>query len=375
MRVLIAQIPMPENRFLIDLNTEISRHCEIHHSSDDFWNMQGDFDVVHLHFPEHLTYEIEAAYFQGLERGPEHGLQDSLIAQVEERLKFWAGKARLVVTRHVLLPHDAVSDPQWEKMYGTFYRYADGVAHFANASIAEFRQRYRNTRWHRGCEPQHVVIPHQNYATLPNVISREEARRKLGISQQAQVLLVFGAIRSGDTERNLILQAFQNARVPRKVLLVSRWREKLAKVRWIRLKYWIRDLTRLYYRLHPRYRFNYNFVAEADAQIYLNAADVLLIPRLKVLNSGNITLGLTFGKVVVGPDSWDVGELLKETGNPVFDPERPEAAAAAVEAGFRLAKEGIIGPRNQQRALKEWSARQCGDLYVQLFRQLTDCGN
>lgn len=370
MRVLIAQIPMPENRFLIDLNTEIARSCEIHHSSDDFWQMRGDFDIVHLHFPEHLTYEIERAYFQGLERGPQHGLQDSLIAQVEERLKYWSARARLVVTRHVLLPHDAVEDPQWEKMYETFYRYADGVAHFAHASIDEFRERYRNTAWHRGHEPLHVVIPHQNYATLPNEISRAEARKKLGISQHAQVLLVFGAIRSGDTERNLILQAFQNAKVPGKVLLVSRWREKLAKVRWIRLKYWIRDLTRLYYRLHPQYCFNYAFVAEADAQIYLNACDVLLIPRLKVLNSGNITLGLTFGKVVVGPDSWDVGELLKETGNPTFDPDRPETAATAVEQGFRLAREGVIGPRNQQRALAEWSAAQCGDLYVNLFRNV-----
>jgi len=112
-------------------------------------------------------------------------------------------------------------------------------------------------------------------------------------------------------------------------------------------------------------------VAEADAQIYLNACDVLLIPRLKVLNSGNITLGLTFGKVVVGPDSWDVGELLKETGNPTFDPDRPETAATAVEQGFRLAREGVIGPRNQQRALAEWSAAQCGDLYVNLFRNVS----
>ena len=371
MKVLIAQIPMPENRFLIDLNSEIGKTFEIHHSSDDFWNMQGEFDVVHLHFPEHLTFEVEAAYFQGLERGPQHGLQDSLIAAVEVRLKYWADRAKLVVTRHVLLPHDAVSDPQWEKMYETFYRYCDGVAHFAHASIAEFRQRYARTDWYREHEPLQVVIPHQNYATLPNEITRDEARRRLGISLKAQVLLVFGAIRSGDTERNLILSAFQHARVPRKVLLVSRWREKLAKVRWIRLKYWLRDLTRLFYRLHPSYCFNYSFVSEADAQIYLNAADVMLIPRLKVLNSGNITLGLTFGKVVVGPDSWDVGELLKETGNPTFDPDHPETAAAAVEAGFKLAREGIIGPRNQQRALAEWSAAQCAEKYVHLYHSVT----
>ena len=58
-RVLVAQIPMPLNRFLVDLNEEIGKTCSLHHSSDDFWEMRGDFDIVHLHFPEHLTYEIE----------------------------------------------------------------------------------------------------------------------------------------------------------------------------------------------------------------------------------------------------------------------------------------------------------------------------
>jgi glycosyltransferase involved in cell wall biosynthesis len=371
MKILVAQIPMPENRFLIDLNTELAEHCQIHHSSDDFWDMKGEFDVIHLHFPEHLTFPIEAAYFDGLEKGSQFGLSDSMIQEVEKRLKYWASRAKLVVTRHVLLPHDAVEDTQWEKMYETFYRYADGVAHFANASIAEFEHRYRNTKWNRGTPPLHVVIPHQNYTTLPNTISRQDARRRLGISDRAQVLLVFGAIRNGDTERNLILNTFHNAKVPRKLLLISRWREKLAKVKWIRLKYWLRDLTRLYYRLHPSYCFNYSFVKEEDAQIYLNAADVLFIPRLKVLNSGNITLGLTFGKIVVGPDSWDVGELLKETGNPTFDPDRPETAAKAVEEGFKLAAIGELGPKNQKRALEEWSAKQCAEMYYELFKAVS----
>ena len=40
-----------------------------------------------------------------------------------------------MVTRHVLLPHDALEDPMWEKMYAMLYRYADSVAHFAQASI------------------------------------------------------------------------------------------------------------------------------------------------------------------------------------------------------------------------------------------------
>jgi hypothetical protein len=360
MRILVAQIPMPRNRFLVDLNAEVAKHCELTHSSDSFWEMSGSYDVVHLHFPEYLTYEIEEAYH--------HGLTDELIAATEKRLRWWAGRAKLVVTRHVLLPHEALVDPMWERMYAMFYRYADGVAHFAQASIDEFRQRYIGTEWFQGREPLHAIIPHHNYTSLPNAIGREEARRRFGISRDARAVLVFGAIRS-DAERALVLQTFQGLREPGKLLLVSSWREQLAKVSWIRLKYWLRDLTRQYYRWHPSYHFNYGFVEEADTQLYLNAADILLIPRRWVLNSGNVTLGMTFGRVVVGPDSWDVGQLLRETGNPVFDPDQPETAVAAVVEGFRLAREGKVGPANQELALRDWGAETCAAQYLALYHQ------
>lgn len=360
LRILVANIPLPGNRFLADLNAELEKQCGLVHSSDMFWNMEGDYDVIQLHFPEYLTLQIEAAYKQGL--------TDELIAETAKRLEFWAGRAKLVVTRHVLLPHDALKDPQWEKMYAMFYRYMDGVAHFAQASIDEFRERYAGNDWFRGHEPLHVIIPHHNYTSLPNEVTRDEARERLGIPPKALVVLVFGAIRS-DAEKQLILNAFQSVRMPGKVLVVSRWRERLRNISWIRLKYWVRDLTRLYYRLHPSYRFNYSFVEEEDTQYYLNAADLLFIPRLWVLNSGNVTLGMTFGRVVVGPDSWDVGELLRETGNPVFDPDRPATAAAAVEQGLRLAKEGEVGRRNRELALGHWSSAQCAEKYLALYQE------
>jgi glycosyltransferase involved in cell wall biosynthesis len=360
MRVLVAQIPMPRNRFLVDLNAELAKRCELTHDCDAFWQMTGGHQVVHLHFPEYLTYQIEQAYQQGL--------TDELIAETEIRLRWWAERATLVVTRHVLLPHDALEDPMWEKMYAMFYRYVDGVAHFAQASIDEFRERYGGSDWFRGCEPLHAVIPHHNYASLPNTISREEARQRLGIPLTARVVLAFGMIRN-DAERELILRTFRSLGGRGNLLLVSRWREKLRKISWIRLKYWVRDLTRLYYRLHPSYHFNYGFVEEEDTQLYLNAADVLFIPRLWVLNSGNVTLGMTFGRVVVGPDSWDVGQLLRETGNPVFDPDQPATAAAAVEEGLRLAAAGKVGAANRELALREWGADTCAGQYVELYQR------
>jgi hypothetical protein len=363
MRILVANIPLPQNRFLVDLNAALSEQVEIVHSSDAFWQMNGDFEVVHLHFPEYLTYEIERAYI--------NGLTDELISEVETRLRSWSRRSAIVVTRHVLLPHDARHDPAWEKMYEMVYRYADAVAHFGQASIEEFQTRYDGTVFERGAPPEHAVIPHHNYASLPNDITRFEARAKLAIPFDASVMLVFGAIRS-EEERDLVLKTFENIDLPKKVLLVSRWREKLANVSWIRLKYWIRDLLRLYYRLHPKYHFNYGFVEEADTQLYLNACDVLFIPRLWVLNSGNVTLGMTFGRVVVGPDSWDVGELLNQADNPVFDPDKPHTAGAAVERGFQLANEGKIPDRNRMLALSKWTPQQCAGMYVHLFTRA--CG-
>jgi len=357
MRILVANISLPFNRFLVDLNGALAEQVDLVHSHETFWAMEGKFDIVQLHFPEYLTPELQDAYHRGL--------TDELIEALETRLRHWSERTAIVVTRHVLLPHAARNDPRWENLYELVYRYADGVAHFAHASIDEFRERYAATNFVRG-EPVHVAIPHHNYASLPNTVSRKEARRRLGIPLDARVMLVFGAIRN-DAERQLVLDTFRGLSTPGKFLLVSRWREKLADVSWIRLKYWLRDLTRLYHRLNPLYRFNYGFVEEEDTQLYLNAADVLFIPRFHVLNSGNVTLGMTFGRVVVGPDSWDVGELLREMDNPVFDPDRPETAAAAVEEGFRLAKQETVPIANRERALDEWTAEKCAGQYVELY--------
>lgn len=360
MRILVANIPLPSNRFLVDLNGALTRLVDLTHDHDAFWNMAGEYDVVHLHFPEYMTFETQDAEI--------HALSDELIAEIEKRLQYWSARSVLVITRHNLSSLYALSYPRWEKLYETIYRYVDGVVHFAKPSVEEFRKRYADTPFVHG-HPAHSVVPHHNYASLPNQISRDDARQLLGIPDNANVLLIFGAIRS-DEERKLILNSFRQLRVPGKVLLVSCWKEKLAKVSWIRLKYWLRDLTRLYYRLHPQYRFNYGFVEEKDAQIYMNAADVLLIPRLHVLNSGNVTLGMTFSKVVVGPDSLDVGHLLKNTGNVTFDPDRPETVAASIEQAMELARRNQVGPANRQKALTEWSADQCANQYVAFFNKL-----
>jgi hypothetical protein len=81
---------------------------------------------------------------------------------------------------------------------------------------------------------------------------------------------------------------------------------------------------------------------------------------------------MTFGRVVVGPDSWDVGELLRSMRNPVFDPDNPASAIKAVEDGFSLAREGATGKANQELARSAWRVEECAGSYLRFFESVID---
>jgi glycosyltransferase involved in cell wall biosynthesis len=361
-RVLVANIPTPRNRFLADLNEGLALLCSVTHSSDDFWAMRGEYDIVHMHWPEYITYEMEAAY--------NSRLGEDLIDSLERRLQFWSGRARIVVTRHNPAPYNAPDDPAWKRVYDLVFSYASAVVHMARASVDEFHRRYESLGRNIVEPLEHAVIPIQNYESLPNTASRDYARQKLGIPRDASVMLVFGAIRT-DAERQLILDTFDALPVARKFLLVSNWRDKPSTTRSATLDRVVRFMRRAATRFRRDRRFNYGYVEDQDVQIFLNAADVLFIPRLWLLNSANVSLGLTFGLVTVGPDACNAGELLRQTGNPVFDPAQPATAVTAITEAFRLASRGDLGKANRALALSEWSVDRCAARYVEFFQRVS----
>ena len=137
----------------------------------------------------------------------------------------------------------------------------------------------------------------------------------------------------------------------------------------IRLKYFVRDMQRVFYRLHPQYKFGHTFVPDDQVQCYLNASDVLLIQRRNPLNSGNLVLGFTFGRVVVGPNQGNVGEILRTTGNPVFEPGCAKSFSNALDRGLTLSQQGH-GEMNRRHADREWDLMKAGLQHVALYRSL-----
>jgi len=177
-------------------------------------------------------------------------------------------------------------------------------------------------------------------------------------------MLVFGMVK--EREKQLIQTAFNAMPSHNKVLLAPGWQTKRRNIRWIRLREWVFNYELKKALKNNKFRTNLGFIKEEDAQNYCNAADVLLIPRIDELNSGNITLGFTFGLVVLGRNGGDIGEILKETKNPVFDPADDKSIKIALNTSLNLAQDNH-GLKNKEIALQEWGIDTISKKYISLY--------
>ena len=363
MKVLEAAIPQNHNRYFADLCDALSERCSLLHDHEVFWDARGDFDIVHIHWPEYLSYQIE--------RGVVGGTIDAdLLCELKEKLEAWKNKSVVVVTRHNVYPH-CNANGSADELYRTVYEHADAVIHMGGYSQREYSERYLEEKFL--ANQVQALIPHPNYASFPNQVSRKDARSRLGLRNRTKVVLAFGAFKSDDESR-LVMDAFQRLGGIDKVLIAPGWREKLPDIKWIRLRNYVRDLNRLYRTIHPQYRFGGQFIPDEDVQYYLNSADVFMIQRWSPLNSGNLVLGFTFANIVVGPDAGNVGEILRATGNPVFEPGNAASAAEALKKALRNSK-SELGEANRQFALQHWNLRDIARQHTDLFQELCDRKN
>ena len=167
---------------------------------------------------------------------------------------------------------------------------------------------------------------------------------------------------------HLIKTAFKAIPHENKVLLAPGWKTQRRTIKWIRLREWMYRWDLFRAKKNNTFRTNLGFVKEEDAQYYLNASDILLIPRIDELNSGNITLGCTFGLVVMGRDGGDIGEILKATANPVFNPKNPTSIHQAVIKALELIDVGH-GFNNKKIALKDWDIDMVSNMYYNFYKE------
>lgn len=102
---------------------------------------------------------------------------------------------------------------------------------------------------------------------------------------------------------------------------------------------------------------------------YMSASDVIFIQERNALNSVNIPLAFLFHKIVVGPNTGNIGELLKNTGNPTFNPNHKADIIRALKMAWQLSTWGK-GEMNYTYALENMSIDKVGKQYAEVYRDL-----
>jgi len=356
LKILFANIPTPGNRFALDLKEGLEQHADVVWDHQEFWNMKNEYDIIHIHWPEYLSFELESYLYK-----PSEPIPNEIWEKTINCLEYWSKKSKIIYTRHVQFPH-VRHDEEFLKLYKAVASYCDTIVHFANYSIQQFKQWYPDLD-----NIKQIVIPHHNYASLPNTSTKQQARDHLNIDSGKRVMLVFGSIK--EHEKPLIKAAFKAISGKNKVLLAPGWKIPRRKISYIRLREWLWNFEVWIAKQNSKFRTNLGFVKEKDAHYYLNAADFLFIPRTSELNSGNITLGCTFGLVVVGADTADIGEVLKETGNPSFTVGNSKSVANAIKKAFELTLLNH-GQTNKNNALNNWDIKTISKQYHDQIQNL-----
>ena len=228
-------------------------------------------------------------------------------------------------------------------------------------------------------DSRNVIIPHHIYQfSYKENISVERARQYLNLPQEAFIVTSFGKFRNRE-ERRMVTGAFRKWDEAKKFLLAPRL-YPFSRFNRYGSNFFKRWASRAgYYLLIPlpnRLRRMHAGASDepidnCDLPYYMAASNVIFIQRKGQLNSANIPLAFLFHKVVIGPDSENIGELLRNTGNPVFRSDKKQDIIRALKEARHLSARGK-GEANYAYAIGNMGINKVGKQYAELYEELAD---
>lgn len=322
-----------------------------------FWleNPNNDWSVVHFQWPEQLL-DSEKPSTNDIE----------ILSSKIDRLK---RTAKIVTTVHNLQPHYDESKIL-EKLYRLVFRKSDAFVHFANPSVGMINVKYPMETEGK----PHFVIPHGNYRCFGEMPSQSAAREHLKLPQKGTIVIVFGQLRSSE-EFYIAERAIRKWNKSDQYLLISgRLPVRVPGLNCGRLgTHIIGGLRSAFFFLRTsmsgRIILHERRIPSQEVSTYCAASDIFFIPRPSILNSGNLYLGFTYGRVVVGPDVGNTGEILRKYNNPVFDPHNLTGIPQVLDQALNAIQEGV-GDMNRRTAHAEWDWDKIAEKYVEMYKKI-----
>lgn len=309
---------------------EIINYSQCKFIFSPYKNYRSEYDFVNIHWPESL--------FGWREPSPND------LAELKTEIKKWKRHSKLIYTFHDERHHFGMTTI-YKQLFDLVENSADIFIHLGEYSNNLLAEKFPDAI--------HKTISHPLYLNSFKIRDKKIARGHLGIDSDALVVMAAGRIRNLK-ERKLLLSAFRSISVKNKVLISNnmlpfsvqpdfKGRVILKKI------FHLNEFKkrRMFEELRPpKYLFNFGFTDTEEISNMASASDIIFIPRINTLNSGNVFLGLTYKKVIVGPAIGNIQEVLEKVGFPVFEPGSLRSVKGAMEDGVDKFKNGFSFPAN-----------------------------
>lgn len=189
-------------------------------------------------------------------------------------------------------------------LFDICYRQSDCIVHLGNYSADKYRMIYTDA--------EHYIIHHPLYTEFDTTIPKETSRNNLSIKADEYLVVVPGAIRARE-EITYAIEVFRNLPFKKKRMVFLRT-SHLSRPKFFRsfidLKTWIYFLVNKSRSHLENIVFLNGFMKKEMLSQWFATADLIIIPRTGILNSGNITLGAQFGKPMIGTGAGNMKEIL-----------------------------------------------------------------
>ena len=300
------------------------------------------------------SHDRGVLHFHWLPRGfwgPRNFLQ---FLRVRRLVRNQARQGILIWTAHNLYAHESRNRRRERWLAKAVLAAAHGVIVHSAEGERMVRAEFRPS-----ADKPFAVIPHGNYiGCYPNFVSAAEARRQLNLHPANRVLLFLGTIRpyKGVPEA---LGAFRDIPDPNARLLVAGLPDS-EKTRTMLERMAARD-ARVILRL--------GFVPDDALQVYMNAADAVLLPYLNVMTSGAAVLAMSFGRPCIAPRSGCIPEFLSAQPEFLYDPSDEQGLTSAIRHTLQEPQRfSRAGELNLQRA-REWDWNRVATETVDFYRK------
>ncbi|MCM8569206.1 hypothetical protein NE848_07440 [Gramella jeungdoensis] len=330
---------------------EIEKFSDFQFEKNHFLKYDDSFKIINIHWPEAIFNWKEPS--------------NSELDQLEKEIANWKKHSKLVYTKHDLERVKGTT-PNFKRLFRIIEKNTDLFIHLGDYSKKLYKVLYPETT--------HIVIPHPCFEQSFEKIPKQEARNRLGIDKEALVIIAPGQVRTFK-ERKLILDSFKKIKEENKVLIATNmlnelkydFRGRVKMQRFFDVQQYLKMRFRKKYQ-PPEYLFTYESISSNDFSIRLSAADIVLVPRTDLLNSGNVLLGLSFGKVTVGPAIGNIEQQLVDHKLPLFDPNSITSVVEALEQGIEMYKKGIF-PKPLEKYLPENVAKEYDRVFKELLKE------